>query len=113
MEGWSHRGDSSGSPHTCQYLLCRPLQSLRVLQNTRIYCPVSLVLTGLAATENVPDSLGSLCLVTDQLDWEVSLLMIVRGEGSGLAQINFDNSQVEPPRPHLPAPRRDRSQTWT
>ena len=65
--------DGSWSPHTCQDLLCRPLESLRVAR-LLLAGSASLLLQQVAPTEDVSHGLGSLGLVTDQLYRQGSLL---------------------------------------
>ena len=91
LEGLSQGGDRTdsalhgcGSHHTCQYLLGRSLESLRVsglLGASRR--KDSRILARVAATEDVPDSFCSLSLVTDQLDWGVSVLVTVMVDRRG------------------------------
>ena len=93
MKGLSQGGDRTdsalhgcGSHHTCQYLLGRSLESLRVAGLLRASRRKdSRIVARMAATEDVPDSFCSLSLVTDQLDWGVSVLvtvMVDRRDGS-------------------------------
>ena len=67
------------SLHTCQDLLGRPLESLRVA-GLRVTGPAWLLLEKVTTTEDVPDGLSSLALVTDQLHRYSTVLRIERDD---------------------------------